>query len=153
MEIITQAPPLDLDLNSVKTDMPLLAPGIYDLQITVVTPKQSKAGSPMLAVELRTTAPAQAQDGSQLGAGIPVFENLNLAPSGKGTWDMVLRNVASVTQACGLNTSWGEFTANAAALLQGQTVRVKLDIEPAGTDKTGKSFRAKNVIAVWMKRQ
>jgi hypothetical protein len=148
----TMAPPLDLDLGTVKTDLPLLSQGIYDLIINKVEQKQSHAGQPMLSLELRTTGPAQAQDGSQLGIGIPMFENLNMAPSGKATWDMVVRNVAAVTQCVGLTTNWGEFSANAVALLQGQTGRVKVGIAPAGVDKNGKAYKAKNVVEVWMKR-
>ena len=147
------APPLDLDLNSVKTDLPLLAPGNYELQIAKVERKMTKANAPMLAIELRTTAPAEAQDGSQLGPNVPVFTNINMAPSGAATWDMVLRNVAAVTQALGLNTHWGEFQANAPVLLQGGVVRCKVEIAPAGTDKNGKSFKAKNEIVTWLKRQ
>lgn len=148
---MTQAPPLDMDLNSIKTDFPLLAPGIYDLQIAKVEAKTSKANSPMLHLELRTTAAGVAQDGTQLGPGTVIFDNLNLAPSGKSTWEIVLRNVASVTQACGIATTWGDFQGNAVALLTGKIPRCKVGIEPAGTDKNGKSFKAKNVVEVWMK--
>lgn len=146
------APPLDLDLNTIKTDMPLLADGLYELQFSKVEPKQSKAGQPMLSLDLVTTSAAMALTGEQLGAGIHVFDNLNLAASGKATWDMVTRNVASVVQATSLATNWGEFCANAPALLQGQIVRCKVGNEPAGVDKNGKSFRAKNTIVLWMKK-
>lgn len=148
----TMAPPLDMDLSTVKTDLPLLAAGIYDLSINVVTPKSSKGGQPMLNLELRTTAPAEAQDGSQLGVGIPVFDTLMLAPAGKATWDMVTRNVAAVCQCVGLVTSWGEFVSNGPALLQGQVGRCKVGIEPAGS-KDGKSYKSKNVVEVYMKKQ
>lgn len=147
------APPLDLDLSSIDTSLPLLAAGIYDLQIAKVEPKTTKSNSPMLALDLVTTGPAESQEGTQLGAGIHVFSNLNLAPSGKATWEIVLRNIAAVTQAAGIQTNYGEFAANAAGLLQGKTVRCRVGITPAGTDKNGKSFRAKNEIEVWMKAQ
>jgi hypothetical protein len=147
------APPLDLDLNTIDTSMPLLAPGIYDLQFIKVEAKTTKANSPMLSLDLVTTAPAQSQDGTQLGAGIHVFSNLNLAPAGKATWEIVVRNVASVTQSVGLQTSYGEFVANAPALLQGKVARCKVGVVPAGVDKNGKNYRAKNEIEVWMKAQ
>ena len=147
------APPLDLDLNTVDTSLPLLAPGIYDLQIAKVEPKQSKAGAAMFSLDLVTTGPAESQEGTQLGAGIHVFSNLNIAPSGKSTWEIVIRNIAAVTQSAGIQTNYGEFAANGPALLQGKVCRCKVGIVPAGTDKNGKSFRAKNEIEVWMKAQ
>lgn len=145
------APPLDLDLNTIDVSMPLLAPGIYDLQFLKVEPKTTKAGAAMLSFDLVTTAPAQSQDGTQLGAGIHVFSNVNLAPAGKATWEIVLRNIAAITQSVGLATTFGEFAANAPAMLQGKVARVKVDVSPAGTDKNGKSFRAKNEISNWLK--
>ena len=147
------APPLDMDLNSIDTSMPLLAASIYDLQIQKVEQKQTKLGQPMFNIDLVTTSPAASQDGQQLGAGIHVFHNLNLQPSGKATWDIVLRNIAAVTQAVGFSGTYGEFAANGPALLTGKTARVRVAIAPAGTDKNGKAFRAKNEIEIWMKAQ
>ena len=146
------APPLDLDLNSIDTSMPLLAEGIYDLQVANVGTKTTAANQPMLTLDLVTTAPAQAQDGTQLGAGIHVFHNLNLQPSGKATWEIVLRNIAEVTQAMGVATTYGELTANP-QLLAGKTPRCKVVCVPAGVSKSGKAFKAKNEISTWMKAQ
>jgi hypothetical protein len=145
------APPLDLDLNTIDTSMPMLADGIYDLSIAAVTSKMTKANAPMFNLDLVTTSPSQSLDGNTLGAGVHVFHNLNLQPSGKATWDMVLRNIATVTQACGVATTYGEFAANGPALLQGHVARVKVGNVPAGVDKNGKAFRAKNEIVSWMK--
>jgi hypothetical protein len=146
------APPLDLDLNSIDTSMPLLADGIYDLLVAGVTQKATAAGQPMLNLDLVTTAPAQAQDGAQLGAGIHVFHNLNLQPSGKSTWEIVMRNVAEVVQGLGIHCTYGELVANP-QLLMGKTARTKVVAVPAGVSKTGKAFKAKNEISNWMKAQ
>ena len=143
------APPLDLDLNSIDTSMPLLAPGIYDLQFAKVEPKTTKSGAAMFSLDLVTMEPAQSQDGGQLGAGIHVFSNMNLAPSGKATWEIVLRNIAQVIQSAGLKATYGELVANP-SLLQGKTARVKVKCVPAG-ERDGKSYRAKNEIETWMK--
>ncbi len=144
------APPLDLDLSSIDVSMPLLAAGIYDLQFAKVEPKTTKAGAAMLSLDLVTTSPAQSQDGAQLGAGIHVFSNINLAPSGKATWEIVVKNIAAVTQAAGLVTNYGDFAANAPAMLTGKIARCKVDVTPA-VSKDGKTYKAKNEIEVWMK--
>ena len=144
------APPLDLDLNSIDTSMPLLAEGIYDLQVATVTQKTTAANLPMLSLDLVTTAPAQAQDGAQLGAGVHVFHNLNIQPSGKATWEMVLKNIAQVTQSVGIATTYGELVANPNMLL-GKVARCKVVCVPAGVSKTGKAFKAKNEISTFMK--
>ena len=144
------APPLDLDLNSIDTSMPLLAAGIYDMVVAKVEQKSTKLGAPMLAIDLTTTGPGVSQDGNQLGAGVHVFTNINMQPTGKSTWEIVLKNIAAVTQGLGVATTYGELTANP-QMLQGKTARVKLSVAPSGTDKNGKTFRAKNEIEVWMK--
>lgn len=147
------APPLDLDLNSVDTSMPLIADGsIVDLQIAKVEKKDTKTpGVQMLSLDMTTTTPCKAQDGADLGAGIHVFHNLVLAPSGKGTWDMVARNIAAVTQAAGVATTYGDLVANPVVVLQGQNVRAKIKVVPEGVTKEGKAFRAKNEVSVFMK--
>lgn len=155
------APPLDIDLNTVDTSMPLIADGsIADLQIKKVELKNtSTPGVQMLAIDFATTSPTKAQDGADLGAGIHVFHNLVLVPSGKGTWDMVARNVGALVQNAGVQVPGSSFaeqlqnlTANYVALLQGAQVRAKLKVQPEGVDKkTGKSFRAKNEVSVFMK--
>ena len=153
------APPLDLDLNTLDTSMPLIAEGsIVDLRIEKVEKKDTSApGVQMLALDTKTTGPSKAQDGADLGEGIHVFHNLVLAPSGKSTWEIVLRNIAALTQACGLtlpgttaNEQWSALVSNP-AILQGQVFRAKLHVAPEGVDKRGKSFRAKNEISVFMK--
>lgn len=147
------APPLDLDLNTVDTSMPLIADNsIVDLQIAKVEKKPTKTpGVEMLNLDMITTTPSKAQDGADLGAGIHVFHNLLLHPSGKGTWEMVARNIAALTQAAGIQTTYGDIIANPIAVLQGQNVRAKLKVQPEGVDKNGKSFRAKNEVSVFMK--
>jgi hypothetical protein len=148
------APPLDLDLNTVDTSMPLIAQGsLADFNIVKVEAKKTAAGGSMLSLDSVTTSPTKAEDGHDLGPGIHVFHNLNLAPSGKATWDMVIRNIAAVTQAAGVTTTYGDLVANPVATLQGKQFRAKLNIAPAGTDRNGKSYRAKNEFAVFMKVQ
>jgi hypothetical protein len=133
--------------------MPLIADGsIVDLSFVKVEEKPTKTpGVEMLSLDMVTTGPSKAQDGADLGAGIHVFHNLVLSPSGKGTWDMVARNIASVTQAAGVTTTYGDLVANPVAVLQGQNVRAKIRVVPEGVTKEGKAFRAKNEVSVFMK--
>jgi hypothetical protein len=144
------APPLDQDLNSIDTSMPLLEDGVYDLQINKVEKGQSASKVDMLKLDYMTTAPAKSRKQDNLGAGIHVFDQCMLAPSGKSDWNMVLRNVASITQAAGLPGTFGDFTNGDYVGLQGRTIRVKIGFEPEGTDKNGKSFKAKNIIVLYM---
>lgn len=152
------APPLDIDLNAVDTSLPLIADSdqIYEVQVAEVNPGSTKAGAPMIKLRMDTITPTKSAatdtaPSRDLGPGIPIFENINLQPSGKSDWGMVTRNVGSVVQTfIGRHVTWAEFVANAPTLLQGQTGRVKIGVEPAGTDKNGKAFKAKNVIKLWL---
>ena len=149
----TMAPPLDMDLNSVDTSLPIIQDSdtIQEVQVAECTVGTSKSNLPMLKLRLDTIAPTTSTEGKPLGPGIPVFETLMLQPSGKSDWGMVTRNVGAVVQGLlGRPVQWGDFVANAATLLQGQTGRVKIGVEPAGTDKNGKAFKAKNVIKLWL---
>lgn len=153
------APPLDVDLNTMKTDMPLLADGIYDLQFSKVELKKSKAMQDMFSLDLVTTSPAKTNTGEDLGQGVHVFDNLNLAPSGKATWEMVARNIGAVVQSTGVTIPGANFAeqlenlrVNGVAMLQGQIARCKVGFVPEGPDKTGVMRKAKNQITVWMKR-
>lgn len=149
----TSAPPLDLDLNSVDTSMPLLAKGIYELMVTKVESKTSSKGNPMLALEFSTTMPSKSVEGKDMGPNVKVFHNLNLAPSGKATWEMITRSVASIVQSAGVSATWQDVQTNPVGVFQGKTVRASVDVAPAGVDASGKAYRAKNEIVVFMKPQ
>lgn len=145
------APPLDMDLNSIDTSIPLLEDGIYDLQVAKVEKAKSKSGGDMLKLDYVTTAPAMSRSKDQLGAGIHVFDQCMLAPSGKSDWGMVVRNIAAITQSTQLTGTVGDFLNGGYVGLQGRALRVKIGFEPEGVDKNGKSFKAKNVISLYIK--
>lgn len=165
METVTQsAPPLDGDLGSVNTERPLLQDGYYDLRIAKAELKPTKAGGQMISLEYETLAPAKTMDQRDVGPGIKVFDNLNIAPTGKATWQMVIENVAVVAKAVGFvkekGWNWAQYGANTEAQVKnaqawipqllGRTFRAKVGNEPAGTDKNGKAFRAKNKIVTYV---
>jgi hypothetical protein len=151
MDTAMTAPPLDQDLNSIDTSIPLLEDGIYDLQIAKVEKTKSKAGGDMLKLDYITTGPAKSRSGDQLGLGIHVFDQCMMAPAGKSDWNMVVRNIAAITQGAALTGTVGEFLNGGYVGLQGRAIRVKIGYEPEGTDKNGKSFKAKNVISLYIK--
>lgn len=155
------AAPLDIDLNTVDTSMPLIADGsIANFVFDKVVLKDTKTpGVSMLSLDLKTLTPTKSQDGGDLGAGTHVFHNLVLAPSGKGTWEMVARNVGAVVQNAGVKLEGTgaqaqiDYLKNNSAILQGAQIGGKVKVVPEGVDKNGKAYRAKNEIVVFMKVQ
>lgn len=144
--------PLDLDLNSVDTSMPLLEKGIYDVSVAKVEMKKTSKGGDMLHFDFVTTAPSKSMKGEDLGPNIHVFDNCNLTPTGKATPEMVVRNIASIAQAAGFVGTLQEFLNGGYMTLQGRTLRVRVGYEPAGVQAaTGKSFREKNTIEMYIK--
>ena len=144
--------------------MPLLADGVYDLRIDKAEVKPTAApGGKLVHLDLVTTDPSTSRTGQPLGAGIHAFDNVNTVPTGKASWEMVLRNVGALVQAAGLtpadlavagpNAQAQSTNADAwAPLLQGRVVRASIGYEPAGVSKAGKSFKEKNVIRYYTKK-
>lgn len=155
------APPLDLDLATVDTSMPLLANGIYDLIIEKAEVKKTNdQRGEYISLDMKTNAPALSQKGDNLGAGIHVFDNINLVPTGKATWDMVARNLGAFTQALGFAPGQAKIVGGRVnsgdwvPSLPGRTIRAKIGFAPEGTNpSTGKSFRAKNTVEMYLKQQ
>ncbi len=154
MNNVTQAPPLDLDLSKVDISMPLLADGTYDFVCEKAEQKATKDGKgSMISLDYKTLNPAKARDGSDLGAGIHVFDNCMVVPTGKGTWDMVARNAGAIIQGarpamppgCNLQN-----VAQWAPQLVGKTFRLKIGYAPAGTSKDGKAFKEKNTVELYV---
>lgn len=147
-------PPLDCDLATIDVSMPLLADGVYDVQIAKAEMKSTAAGGRMIHLDLVTTEPGQARNGSVLGAGVHVFNNVNAAPSGKATWDMVKQNLGALVQAAQLPPG----TAGLANIdawvptLVGKVVRVKVGYRAAGVGKNGKSFKEQNEVLYFTKK-
>ena len=147
-------PPLDLDLNSVDTSMPLINNGeIVDFVIVKVEKKPTKDGkASMLSIDHKSTSVAKGLKNEDLQPGVHVFNNIMLAPTGKATWDMVVKNIAALTQAAGIATNLNDFLNGGYSALQGGAVRAKVGYTPEGPDKTGTMRRAKNEIAIYIKQ-
>jgi len=151
----TTAMPLDIDLNSVDTSMPLINNNeIVDLTVSKLEKKPTKTpGGQILSLEFKTATPCKSVKGEDLSPGVTVFHNINLVPTGKATADMVVRNIAQFTQAAGFSGTLADFINGGFATLQGKVVRAKVAYIPEGPDKTGVLRRAKNEISVFMKAQ
>jgi hypothetical protein len=147
------APPLDLDLNSVDTSMPLINNGeIVEFELVKIEKKPTKDGKAnYLAIDHKSTTPTKGIKGEDLQPGVHVFNNIMLAPTGKGTWDMVTKNIAAITQAAGVPQKLGEFLDGGYSALQGARVKAKIAFIAEGPDKTGVVRRAKNEVSVYIK--
>lgn len=146
-----QNAPLDMDLSTIDLSLPLIADGIYDVRVEKAEMKQTSAGHPMIALELVTTAPATSIKGEPLNAGVRIFDNINTVATGKATMEMVQRNVAGLVQAAKLTGATMPTIPQWAPQLVGRILRVKVGYQPEGISKTGKPFKAKNVIAAYLK--
>jgi len=70
---------LSEDLTNVKTDIPLLAEGTYDLAVKSIEKVQAKDGVNFnLKIKLALTENAQDVDGNVLNVGFPVFDVISL---------------------------------------------------------------------------
>lgn len=147
---------MDTDLATVDISVPMLADGIYDLQVSKVEIKPTQTpGGEMISLELTTTAPATSRTGQMLHPGVKIFHNVNTKPTGKATWDMVKQGLGGLVQAAA-------FPPGVASLgnipvwvnqLQGKILRAKVEYAPAGVNaKNGKAFKEKNLIAYFSKR-
>lgn len=149
----TSAMPLDQDLNTIDTSFPLIANGsIVDFTINKVEKKQNASKVDMLAIELKSATPTTSVKGDQLLPGVTVFHNINLAPSGKATSQMVSANIAEYAQALGLSGTLGAFINGGYMATQGQTIRASVNYVPEGPDKKGVMRKAKNEIGRFMKQ-
>ena len=149
------APPLDEDLSKVDTSFPLLADGIYQFKIDEAKVQPTKDGKgKFIHLKLSTTMPAISVKGENLVAGINVFDNRNLVPTGKATWDMIKRGVGEFIQAIEGGVSGATLSGmeQLVPTLQGRTLKAKVGYAPERIDKaTGRQFKANNEILLYIK--
>lgn len=150
---------LDLDLNEIDTQFPLLAPGLYELRIADSTVDDSVGGDAKLwKLTFETTQESSSVKGETLAPGLPLYHTITLTPKGKATMELILRNVASVVQACtppvqgikGSSIVDGSF-ANLANVFLGKTLSAKVDIEKERKGNDGRTYPERNVIVKFIK--
>jgi hypothetical protein len=147
------APPLDMDLGTVDTSMPLLKDDNYQFQIVKaeLKPTTDNTGR-YISIDAKTTMPATSVKGEPLGAGVHVFANVMINPTGKSNWEIVQRGVASLVQSIegGVPGAKLSNVDQWVPGLVGRLFKAKTGYVPAGV-KNGKSFREKNEITLWLK--
>lgn len=147
----TNQNPLDCDLTQIDTSMPLLAPATLDLKIAKVELKKTKDGlTDMLNIEHKTVDMAKSVKDETLHPGVTLFNTLCLQPRGALTAEMVRRSGAELAQAAKVDPTF-RFLQHYKTL-EGKVVRAKVEVAPEGVDKNGKAFRAKNVVAYYVKQ-
>jgi hypothetical protein len=156
---------LDGDLGSIDTSFHCLSDRepYYDFKVSKAELAQNKSGGQMVKFDYETIAPSTSIEGKPLGPGIHCFDNLNLAPSGKATWEIVLRNAATIVKAFGMvkekGFNWSQYGATPQDQMRsanlwlpqtlGKVFRAKVGYEPAGV-RDGKPQRARNIIVAYI---
>ncbi len=154
---------LDQDLGAIDVSSPLIRHNdIVNFVIKEAVYKPTQKGGGMISLQLATTEPTISQEGETLPAGKVVFDNVNCkpAPGAKpAAQEMCAKNTASIVQATKFagckqyGTTAAQQLAAAeqwASQLTGLPVRAKVIIEPAGVSPSGKAFKAKNAIGLYV---
>lgn len=144
--------PLDTDLSSVDTSFPVIAAGqIVDFAVTGAEVMTNDSNT--LKLELTTTGSCQSTKGDSLPPGVKIFHTVNLKPTGKSNWDIVMRGAAQLIQGLKMTgVKIGDLSNDwAKANLIGKTPRLRVGVEAEGTGKDGKWRPARNNVAEWIK--
>lgn len=148
-------PPMDTDLATVDTSMPLLADGTYDMKVEKAEIKPTSKGGSMIHLELSTTQPATGRTGQTLNAGVRVFTNVNTVPSGKATWDQVKQSLGQLVQAAAFPPGVAKLDNVPVwtPMLIGKVLPTKVIFRPARVDgASGKQYKESNEVAYFLKR-
>lgn len=154
------APPLDVNFASIDTSFQLLADGVYDFTVIKSELKPTQKGGKMIHLEMGTQqpAPSRSNPNEMLNPGVRVFHNQNTMPTGKATWDIVLKGpsgLAALFQSAGLQNevNMQNLESFGVAALNGRKVTASIGFEKAGQTVNGKTFREKNVINYWVTKR
>src|ERR1700679_4010636 len=127
---------LDADLATVDTSFPVIKKGLYDLKIVETEVKENESKTLMLTYE--PLEPTVSDKGENLEAGTRVFDNINLAVTGKAKVSFIKQNVAAFVQALEAPAGWTIrrlMTSNPE--LKGCIIKARVNIQPAGPDSKG----------------
>jgi hypothetical protein len=126
--------PLNQTVGDTNTDFPLLAPGLYDMEIRKpsVGPSKSTPGAQTFTIPLVTTADAADIKGDVLRSGFPITHRIGITETPDYPIAKVIKNVAIVAKAAGLpaTTKVGDVIRDPSCL-DGKVVRVKVKINKA----------------------
>lgn len=153
--------PLDLDLSAVDLAPKLLADGqILTFEILSAEIRPTKAGDgEYIHLKLVTAGPetALSQDGKPLPPGaVTVFDMVMLQPTGRSSWDMVIRRLAQLVKSAQLPPGTARIIngrVNAqewVPMLVGRKVRARVRYQPEETRDNNETFPARNVISYYI---
>lgn len=152
------APPLDMSFSELPTKFQLVTNGMYELRIDKAEVKVTAKGGKMIHLELSTVAPATSRLSEPLAPGVKLFHNQNITPSGKATWDIILKGPSGLGAL--FQSALGKDGAKAINLqnvetvgvpmLTGRVLTASVGWEDKGISPAGKPYPEKNVINYWM---
>lgn len=148
--------PLTMDFGAVDTSFRVLAAGNYELLTKKAELQDVKAPGTgkFIYLELVNIAPAQDTTGAAVEANsITIFDRINLQPSGKSTWTIVNRSIASLVQSVPGGIQPAPTPANYDAwvpTLAGKVLKARVDVDPEAT-REGRTYPKKNSIAYYIK--
>ena len=147
---------LDMDLGSMKTDMPLVKAGLYDLKVlSAKVEDNNKQDGHNLNITFTNTIPAQSTKDETLPPETArVFHNVSLKTTQKATPEAVARRVAMFIQA--LTPAVGGVRMSnlgeCVNMFVGKVARCKVDVQKERTNKeTGETYPERNSIAQFVK--
>jgi len=136
-----------MDLATVDTSFPIIKEGHYQCKVDKAEiVKTQKTQARMIKVELSTITPVMSRKGEQLGAGQKVFDQMMAEPTGKATWEQVIRSLGAIVQSAKLQGAKAANLDQWVPQLNGRIVQVNLGYEPA---KDG--YREKHVVLEYEK--
>ena len=125
-------PILQNDLGSTSPDEPLLAKDTYNLEVVKCVQARNKADTGnMIKIELKTTEPLQAQDGSPVPAGRRVFTQIALTPTPDYSVATIQRALKRFRLACGCKDPGAFYPLEQ---YTGMRVRTKVGLSKATDD-------------------
>ena len=144
--------PLDMPLGDIKTERPLIKPGIL-ADFKVVKCSLMANESKTFRVELEALNDLDAKDG---GGTIPaarakLFDTINTEPTGQSNWEIIQLNCAEFIQAVD-PTATIRTMRDKPEHFQGRTVRVRVGLQNEGTGRDGVWRAAQNRIAEYIKK-
>jgi hypothetical protein len=139
--------PLNTPVGDIDTSFPLLAAGLYDMEIAdaVVGPAKGNPTHQTLKVTLKTTHDAPDVKGQMVNKGFPIYHHIALTPSEDMPIDKIKKNVAALGQRAGASKLSVRDLLNNPTVMKGKVVRVKVGIQ-----KETEEYPASNQVKTYM---
>ena len=145
--------PLDMSLSDIKTERPLIKPGIL-ADFKVVKCSIMTNESKTFRVELEALSDLEAKEG---GGTIPaarakLFDSINTEPTGKSNWELIQLGCARFIQGTDPSATI-RIMRDRPEHFQGMTVRLRVGYQAEGTGGDGIWRGAQNRIAEYLPKK